>query len=839
MKYSSFENIKSEKSIVIIGSGMGGGTLAVLLARAGYQPIIIEAGDERECSISDIANAGRSFALAKNRAIEIGGSTNLWHGVTAPLDEVDFKADCSGRHPGWPIERETMLPYWTAAAAFLGFNESTRLELNNWPVQLRERVFDLGIDLSRLTPKLFRVLRKPTRLKTLLLDLERKSQLAILRGCRARQLEWSPDGSTAVAVIVNRGGELHRVPASKIVLAAGALESPVLLLNSPGGESGGRYNPAGNVGCYLSDHPMAFVGKVRVRPPKRAPLYSDMSDGMGNRVRVGLRPSDSLTFGNSNLYLRPAIGDRRNEVEDKILLSLVALRRPSSIRVKDILTLLAHPRVVYRAIANRYSLPIRYWNADLFFVTEQSSVPTSQVKLSLNPASDGLRDGDYQWQVPESDIHRLDLMFKEVIAPSLQTANLKLTVEPTISHWREQFTSAAHHLGTMRMSATAEDGVVSADLRLHGADNVWVCDGSVFPSVGNANPSLTICALAHRLFDHLQPSLSPVDANTDIIANTDQNLPRTLLTGTTGFIGRAIAVRAAGKLSLISGVRADAPNRQIPGRIRIDFADDRSVAEAVKGCDVLIHAAYDGSQPQREGEFARRLVEAGLREGIRTFVLFGSYSTYDALRERVDEESPYSDLRIPYLVGKRELESGMRALSMAHPEARIILLQPTIVTGEGGSWSRFFNHVSKGPLVMLPHGGRAPLNAVDVGIVAEAAVRAALDKTGLSPGFHKFLINGETRATWAEQITASANMKPPIILDAGRGLLAEGVIMNMLLCLKYTNGRRWNYPKWHGASLCQKTRHQQAVVLRGLDRLTVAGWATVDASAARRAGLID
>lgn len=839
MKESFIKNINSEKSVVIVGSGMGGGTLAVLLARAGYQPIIIEAGDERECSISDLADSGRPFALAKNRAIEIGGSTNLWHGVTAPLDDVDFEAGHSGRHPGWPIERETMLPYWTAAASFLGFGKPTRLELNNWPGQLREHVGDLGIDLSRFTPKLFRVLRKPTRLKPVLLDLERKRQLTILRGCRARQLEWSQDGSTAVAVIVNKGGELHRVPASKIVLAAGALESPVVLLNSPGGESGGRYNPAGKVGSYLSDHPMAFIGKVRFRPPKRAPLYSDMPDGMGNRVRIGLRPADNLTYGNSNLYLRPALGERRNEVEDKILLSLVALRRPSSIRVKDILTLLAHPRVVYRAIANRYSLPIRYWNADLFFVTEQSSLSTSQVRLNLNPALDGLRDGNYEWQVPDSDLHRLNLMFKEVIIPSLQTANLKLTEEPTISNWRDQFTSAAHHLGTMRMSATAEDGVVSADLRLHGAHNVWVCDGSVFPSVGNANPSLTICALAHRLFDHLQPSLRVVGVDTDITARTDQNLPRALLTGATGFIGRAIASRGAGRLSLISGVRADAPISQIPGRIRVDFADDLSVAEAVIGCDVLIHAAYDASQPQREGEFARRLVEAGLREGIRTFILFGTYSTYDALCDRVDEESPYSELSLPYLAGKRELEQTLRALSVANPDARIILLQPTIVTGDGGSWTRFFNHVANTSQVVLPHCGRAPLNAVNVDIVAEAAVRAALDKTDLSSGFHKFLINGEGTETWAEQIATSASVKPPIILDAGRGLLAEGVMMNMLLCLKYTNGRRWTYPRWHGASLGKKTRSSQGIVLRGLDRLTVAGWAAVDAGAARRAGLID
>ena len=700
-------------------------------------------------------------------------------------------------------------------------------------------VFQLAADMGG-AGYIFTGLNDATRLKPLLLNLERKQQLTLLRGCRARRLEWSQDGSKAVAVIVSREGELHRVSANQIIIAAGALESPVVLLNSPGGESGGRYNPAGHVGRYLSDHPMAFVGKVRVLPPKRAPLYSDMPDNMGNRVRIGLRPTDISTFGNSNLYLRPSLGERRNNVEDKILLSLVALRRLSSIRIKDVLTLLTHPRVVYRAIANRFSLPIRYRHADLFFVTEQSSILSSQVKLRTNPAPDGLKDGDYHWEVPESDLQRVKLMFDEVIGPSLQTAGMKLTEAPTISDWRDKFTSAAHHLGTMRMSVTAETGVVSPDLRLHGVDNVWVCDGSVFPSVGNANPSLTICALAHRLFEHLQPCLHPVKADTEIAGSDKRKLPRALLTGSTGFIGRAIAKRAIGRLSLISGVRADAPFLQVPGRVRIDFSDDRSVSEAVVGCDVLIHAAYDANQPQRESEFARRLVEAGLREGIRSFVFFGSYSTYDAFRDQVDEASPFSPLNLPYIDGKRRLENSLLDLSEAHPEARIIMLQPTIVTGEGGSWNRFFNKTANASSeLVLPHSGCAPLNAVDVDIVAEAAVRAALSKTGLSVGFHKFLLNGDGSSTWADQIAASASQLAPCIRNAGRGLLAEGVMMNMLLCLKYTNGRRWTYPRWHGASLVKKTRSPQGVVLRGLDRLTVAGWAAVDASAARRAGLID
>ena len=612
MDTQSFKNISSDGSVVIIGTGMGGGTLAVLLARAGYHPILIEAGDEQERSIADKSAAGRTFGIAKNRAIEIGGGTNLWHGVTAPLDKEDFGCDYPERHPGWPIARETLLPYWTAAAAFLGFREPACIELAHWPKEVQERVSDLGVDFTRVTPKLFRVLRKPTRLKPLLLDLERKRQLTLLRGCRARCLEWSQDGTHAVAVIVNLDGKLLRVPAAQIVIAAGALESPVLLLNSPGGEAGGRYNLAGHAGRYLGDHPMAFVGKVRVRRLKRAPLYSDMSDGMGNLVRVGLRPQDVSTFGNSNLYLRPSVGKRRDDVEDKILLSMVALRRPSSIRVKDLLTILAHPRVAYRAVANRFALPAWYRHADLFFVTDQSSTADSRIQLAASPAPDGLRDGEYIWKVPESDLQRLDEMFKEVITPSLQTEDITITVPPTIEHWRDHFTSAAHHLGTMRMSSTPEDGVVSPDLRLHATKNVWVCDGSVLPSGGNANPSLTICALAHRLFEHLQPRLRPSDATGKTYVAAECERPKALLTGATGFIGRAIAQRAQGRLALLSGVRADAPTQQAPGRVRIDCADDNSVLEAVAGCDVVIHAAYDAGQPLRESEFACRLVKAGV-----------------------------------------------------------------------------------------------------------------------------------------------------------------------------------------------------------------------------------
>jgi len=56
-----------------------------------------------------------------------------------------------------------------------------------------------------------------------------------------------------------------------------------------------------------------------------------------------------------------------------------------------------------------------------------------------------------------------------------------------------------NHLGgTARMGNDRTSSVVNADCRSWDIPNLWVCDGSVFPTVGGVNPALTIQAIAMR-----------------------------------------------------------------------------------------------------------------------------------------------------------------------------------------------------------------------------------------------------------------------------------------------------------------------------------------------------
>ncbi|MGH2879072.1 MAG: GMC family oxidoreductase N-terminal domain-containing protein [Solirubrobacteraceae bacterium] len=72
-------------------------------------------------------------------------------------------------------------------------------------------------------------------------------------------------------------------------------------------------------------------------------------------------------------------------------------------------------------------------------------------------------------------------------------------VQPERARLRDLKLMAFHPLGTARADARASHGVIDGDLQVHGAEGVYVADGSAVPSSLGVNPQMTIMALATRL----------------------------------------------------------------------------------------------------------------------------------------------------------------------------------------------------------------------------------------------------------------------------------------------------------------------------------------------------
>jgi choline dehydrogenase-like flavoprotein len=143
---------------------------------------------------------------------------------------------------------------------------------------------------------------------------------------------------------------------------------------------------------------------------------------------------------------------------------------------------------------------------DVYHVIEQS--PDRERRVTLGTARDafGLPVARLRWFLGSRELEsaeRAEEILRDELARlgvgrlttgrELAEGDLAPAVHPTVHH----------HLGTTRMHRDSLQGVVDANARVHGVANLFVAGGSVFPTSGFVNPTLTIVALALRLSAHL------------------------------------------------------------------------------------------------------------------------------------------------------------------------------------------------------------------------------------------------------------------------------------------------------------------------------------------------
>jgi choline dehydrogenase-like flavoprotein len=147
-------------------------------------------------------------------------------------------------------------------------------------------------------------------------------------------------------------------------------------------------------------------------------------------------------------------------------------------------------------------------SAILLLDLEQAPDPESRVSLAPDRDALGLRRAQVNWRIGELE-RRTAAKFTSYVAAEFARLGIgRCRLEPWLRDDHIPMTDALqetyHYMGTTRMADDPREGVVDRNCAVYGMENLYVAGSSVFSTAGQANPTLTLVALALRLADHLK-----------------------------------------------------------------------------------------------------------------------------------------------------------------------------------------------------------------------------------------------------------------------------------------------------------------------------------------------
>lgn len=447
---------------------------------------------------------GTEIPLNGARIINYGGSTMHWGGWSLRLKPEDFQLKTrTGQGGDWPLSYDELEPYYCEAEHYLAVSGDSQdrtvrrtreYPFRAFPFSLQDQPLAQALDARSISYGHLPIARRgvsavPSRhapchttgtckycpfgaryVASNYLDDIRSwndyPNFDLRLGAIVETIRMASRTRAAAVTYTDKATrDTQLVEASRIIVAAGTIESAKLLLRSVNGDwLKGVGNDNGMVGRHFITHPyFIFTGTCGSNPLKLQPelnfptlisrhFDSETEQAAGKFVLVN--PPDSVPF---SLASQMQAGYSRSEIDTH-------LAGQNRVQLHGMIEVFGRPGNLITNFMKRNHLGM------------------------IETTVDYTKDSGF-------DQRMTDIFGK---AQDIYAAmGAKLTDKPSVS-WR-----ADHAASTCRMSADERDGVVDRDLKVHGVENLYVCSNATFPSIGAVNPTLTLTALAFRLADHL------------------------------------------------------------------------------------------------------------------------------------------------------------------------------------------------------------------------------------------------------------------------------------------------------------------------------------------------